>query len=136
MRRAAVFLAAMLALVATACDEDPGEAVAGVGEITEYEVVFRQPGTDGDAAFILVAPGAHSVEALDSFARRIIAEDSGLWGIEVFDSEEALEAGLAPLLSADDVALLSEHHLLSVIGRRVIRFQGPYADQGERSIED
>ena len=122
-------VASMLGAFAVACDGNEVEATPG------YTEVFREPGLEGDVAYILVPPGEHDAEALEVLVRQLIAEDSGVWGLEVFDNEEAVEAGLSRLLSAADLALLNEHHLISVIGRQSIRFQGPYSELGEHPLD-
>ena len=127
-----------LALLVAGCngDAEPTTTEPPTDEVVGHQEVARQSGEVGDVAFILVPPGDHTQGALESLVRGLLEADEDLWGIEVFDNEAALEAGLSPLLTADDVALLNAHHLVSVIAGRVIRFQGPLSDWGEHPVAD
>lgn len=121
-----LFLIAVLAI--SACNGDTDDDAVGFQEVT------RQAGESGDVVFVLISPGEHPQDTYEDLVRGLLAADQSLWGIEVFDNEEALEAALSPLLSADEAALLTEHHLVSVIGREVIRFAGPLSEWGEHPI--
>jgi ABC-type glycerol-3-phosphate transport system substrate-binding protein len=129
----ALLLAAALALAA--CDGDAASTTepSPDGTISHQEIT-RQIADVGEVAFILITPGEYTQAAYEDLLRGMLAADDNLWGIEVFDDAEALEAGLSAVLSAEDVVLLREHHLVRVIARQVIRFEGPLSEWGEHPV--
>jgi hypothetical protein len=56
-----------------------------------------------------------------------------LWGAEVFDDEDAVQAFVIPeeQRTEEQQELLDEHHFVSLIGGDTMKFQGPFAEFGE-----
>ncbi|MEA1903514.1 MAG: hypothetical protein U9N56_08320 [Actinomycetota bacterium] len=105
-----------------------------VGEtVTSYEVVVRIAGDNGEILYIVVPEGAYTDVDLENFIGDLKEADPDLWGAEVFDDEDAVEAFVIPADQRTDEQqqLLDEHHFVSLIGGDTMKFQGPFSDFGE-----
>ncbi|MEX1038071.1 MAG: hypothetical protein WDZ96_04345 [Acidimicrobiia bacterium] len=104
--------------------------------VDSYDVILRESTDDGETLYIVVPPGDYTAIDLENFVGDLIDGDDDLESVEVFDAEEALDAFLKDESeqTASDLALIDTHHLVSLIDGRTIRFQGPYADEGEYAI--
>ena len=151
-----------LSLLATACDgeeaalsttsslvTDPGEegsptttvapseeatGTTLVGEsVGSYEIVAREPGTDGETVYIVIGPGAYTDVDLENFVRDLNERGIATYGAEIFDDAATAAAYLKAEAdrTAEEVALIGEHHFVSLVGGTIIRFQGPFAESGE-----
>lgn len=151
-----------LSLLAAACDgeeaalsttsslvTDPGEegspttTVASSEEATgttlvgesvgSYEIVAREPGTDGETVYIVIGPGAYTDVDLENFLRDLNEQEIATYGAEIFDDAAAATAYLKAEAdrTAEEVALIEAHHFASLVGGTIIRFQGPFAEFGE-----
>ena len=151
-----------LAVVVAACDgeeasltttsslvTDPGEegsptttaAPAGdetsttlVGEsVGKFEIVAREPVTDGEVVYIVIGPGAYTDVDLENFLRDLYDRGIATSGAEIFDDAAAADAYLKAEedRTAEEVALIEQHHFASLVGGSIIRFQGPFTESGE-----
>ena len=104
--------------------------------VDSYDVILRESTDEGETLYIVIPPGDYTSVDLENFVGDLIDEDDDVESAEVFDSEEALEAFLLDESeqTADDLVLIDEHHLVSLIDGNRVRFQGPYADFGEYAI--
>ena len=118
-------------------DDSSTTSTTLVGEpVDSYDVVSRESTDEGETLYIVIPPGNYTSVDLENFVGDLIDEDEAVESAEVFDDEDALEAFLLDESeqTADDLALIDEHHLVSLIDGNRIRFQGPYADFGEYAI--
>jgi hypothetical protein len=116
---------------------DDGSSTTLVGEpVTSSEIVFRESSDEGETLYILIPEGAYTDVDLENFIGDLIEGDANVQNAEVFDDEAALQAFLLDHdeRTAADLVRIDEHHLVSLIDRNVIRFQGPFAEFGEYSI--
>jgi hypothetical protein len=151
-----------LAVVVAACDgeeasltttsslvTDPGEegsptttaAPAGdetsttlVGEsVGNYEIVAREPVTDGEVVFIVIGPGAYTDVDLENFLRDLYDRGIATYGAEIFDDAAAADAYMKAEedRTPEEIALIEQHHFASLVGGNIIRFQGPFTESGE-----
>lgn len=121
----------------TTSDDGGTTSTTLVGEPVEsYDVVSRESTDAGETLYILVPPGEYTSVDLENFVGNLIDDDDEIESAEVFDDQGALEAFLLDESeqTADDLALIDEHHLVSLVDGNRIRFQGPYADFGEYAI--
>ncbi|MFP5331464.1 MAG: hypothetical protein ACLGHX_03745 [Acidimicrobiia bacterium] len=120
----------------TTVTEDGDDVETGPA-ITEYEVVVRSSGTDGETLWVLIDPGDYTDIDLENFIREQVDESEvELEAIHVFDDLAALEAGRVAedARTEEEQALVDAHYLISLIDGTTIRFQGPYADLGEIAV--
>jgi len=121
----------------TEADSENGDSTDAEPAITDYEVVVRSSGTDGEVLWILIDPGDYTDIDLENLIRQLVDESEvTLAGINVFDDLEALEAGRVDdeARTADEQALVEEHFLVSLVDGAVIRFEGPYSEFGETAV--
>lgn len=107
-----------------------GETVAGA------DIIVRISGDNGETLHIVIPPGAYTEIDLENFIGDLKEADPELWGAEVFDDEDAIPAFVIPTdqRTAEQQALVDEHHFVSLIGGDTIRFQGPFSEFGEAII--
>lgn len=116
---------------------DSGTITSLQGEpVTNSEIIFRESSDDGETLYILIPEGAYTDVDLENFIGDLIESDENIQNAEVFDDEAALQAFLLDPdeRTAADLVRIDEHHLVSLIDRNVIRFQGPFAEYGEYTI--
>ncbi|HET7847242.1 MAG TPA: hypothetical protein VFL72_07085 [Acidimicrobiia bacterium] len=105
-----------------------------VGEtVGSYEIVAREPVTDGEVVYIVIGPGAYTDVDLENFMIDLYEQGIATYGAEIFDDAAAADAYLKAEAdrTAEEVALIQQHHFASLIGGTIIRFQGPFAESGE-----
>ena len=101
--------------------------------IGSYEVLVRLFGDNGETFHILIPEGAYTDVDLENFIGDLIEDAPELWGAEVFDSEDALQAFVIPedQRTEEQQALIDEHHFVSLVNGDTIRYQGPFLEFGE-----
>lgn len=102
-----------------------------VGEtVADFEVVARFPNDNGEQRFYVIPNGAYTDVDLENFVIELIETDSGLYGAEIFDDEDAANAYL--IVESDrtpeQVQLIARHHFVTLEGRDRIEFRGPFAE--------
>lgn len=105
-----------------------------VGEsVGTYEIVAREPVTDGEIVYIVIGPGAYTDVDLENFLGDLYERGIATYGAEIFDDAAAADAYLKAEAdrTAEEVALIEQHHFASLVGGTIIRFQGPFTDSGE-----
>lgn len=108
-----------------------------VGEsVASHEVISRESTDDGEVLYIVVPEGSYTDVDLENFVGNLIENDDSIEDLEIFDDEEAVTAYLLDESdrTASDLALIDEHHLVSLQDRNQIIFRGPYAEFGETAI--
>lgn len=130
----------------TAPETDSTTTTVGEGESTtttlvgepvdSFDVVLRESTDEGETLYIVIPPGEYTSVDLENFVGDLVDEDEDVESAEIFDDQAALEAFLLDESeqTAADLALIDEHHLVSLIDGTRIRFQGPYAEFGEYAI--
>lgn len=116
---------------------DDGSSTTLTGQpVTSSEIILRESTDEGETLYILIPPGAYTDVDLENFIGDLVESDETVENAEVFDDADALQAFLleADQQTATDLVLIDEHHLVSLIDRSRIRFQGPFAEFGEYSI--
>jgi hypothetical protein len=105
-----------------------------VGEaVGSYEIVAREPVTDGEVVYIVIGPGAYTDVDLENFILDLYEGGIATYGAEIFDDAAAADAYLKAEedRTAEEVALIELHHYASLVGGTIIRFQGPFTESGE-----
>lgn len=104
--------------------------------VSTYEVVARISSDNGETLYIVIPPGAYTDIDLEGFVGDLKESDPDLFGAEVFDDPDAVQAFVIPeeQRTEPQQQLLDEHHLVSLVGGDTIRFQGPFEDIGEHII--
>lgn len=108
-----------------------------VGEtVATYEVVARISSDNGETLYIVIPPGAYTDVDLRNFVGELKESDPGLFGAEVFDDPDAVQAFVIPedQRTEPQQQLLDDHHLISLVGGDTIRFEGPFEEMGEHII--
>ena len=84
----------------------------------------------------MIPPGAYTEIDLENFIGDLKEADPELWGAEVFDDEDAIQAFVIPenQRTAEQQALVDDHHFVSLINGDTIRFEGPFSEFGEAII--
>jgi len=118
----------------TAVIPDDQTSTTLVGEqVASYEIVAREPGTDGETVFVVIPPGTYTDVDLENFVGDLYDSGTATYGAEIFDDAAAVDAYLKAEAdrSPEEVALIEQHHFVSLVGGTTIRFQGPFAESGE-----
>ncbi|HLF61158.1 MAG TPA: hypothetical protein VI980_08275 [Acidimicrobiia bacterium] len=118
----------------SAAPSGQGASTTLVGEsVGTYEIVAREPGTDGEVVYIVIGPGAYTDVDLENFVLDLYESGIATYGAEIFDDAAAATAYLKAEedRTAAEVALIEQHHFVSLVGGTIIRFQGPFVDSGE-----
>ena len=108
-----------------------------VGEtVGSFEIVVRISGENGETLHIVIPPGAYTEIDLENFIGDLKDSDPELWGAEVFDDPDAIQAFVIPedQRTTEQQTLVEEHHFVSLVDGDTIRFQGPFAEFGESII--
>jgi hypothetical protein len=129
---------------ATASDETTTTSGAGDASTTTlrgqtvatYEVVARISSDNGETLYILIPEGAYTDVDLEQFVGDLKESDPQLFGAEVFDDEQAVQAFPIPEAQRTEAQqqLLDDHHLISLVGGDTIVFRGPFEEFGETVI--
>jgi hypothetical protein len=119
----------------TTLPDDTDTTLAGQA-VTEFETVARLSTANGEILHIVIPSGAYTDVDLENFVGDLKESDPELWGAEVFDDVAAQEAYALDEASrtAEQVQLISRHHLVSLVNGDTLRFQGPFASFGESVI--
>jgi hypothetical protein len=119
----------------TSVSEDDGTTSTILrGEtVASYDVAVRIATDNGEILYIVVPPGAYTDVDLENFLGDLLEGNSDLWGAEVFDDEDAVQAFVIPedQRTEEQQELLDDHHFVSLIGGDTMKFQGPFAEFGE-----
>jgi hypothetical protein len=101
--------------------------------VASYDVVVRIATDNGEILYIVVPPGAYTDVDLENFLGDLLHNNPDLWGAEVFDDEDAVQAFVIPedQRTEEQQELLDDHHFVSLIGGDTMKFQGPFAEFGE-----
>ncbi|MEX0797533.1 MAG: hypothetical protein WEB67_03385 [Acidimicrobiia bacterium] len=121
----------------TTVDGDEMTTTSLVGQtVDSYEVVLRESTDEGETLYIVVPPGDYTAIDLENFIGDLIEGDDDLESVEVFDDEAALDSFRKDESeqTASDLSAIDAHHLVSLVDSHTIRFQGPFADEGEYAI--
>jgi hypothetical protein len=105
-----------------------------VGQVVaSYEIVAREPGTDGETVYVVIPPGTDTDVDLQNFLGDLYESGTATYGAEIFDDAAAVDAYLKAEAdrTPEEVALIEQHHFVSLVGGTIIRFQGPFAESGE-----
>jgi hypothetical protein len=108
-----------------------------VGEsVGSYEIVAREPGTSGEVVYIVIGPGAYTNVDLENFLLDLYESGVATYGAEIFSDPAAVDAYLKAEAdrTPEEVALIEQYHLASLVAGTTIRFQGPFAEFGETVI--
>lgn len=85
---------------------------------------------------MVIPVGGYTDVDLYNFLADLKQADPDLWGAEVFDDPDAPAAFAVPesQRTAEQIDLLSRHHLVSLVAGDTIRYQGPFSSFGESVI--
>jgi hypothetical protein len=99
-------------------------------EVESWEVISRQSTEDGETLYILIPPGNYSDVSMENFLGDLLAAETAVAGVEVFDDRAALNAALKAEddRTADELQAIEDHHLVSLVDGREVAFQGPMSD--------
>jgi hypothetical protein len=118
----------------TVATPDDRTSTTLVGEtVASYEIVAREPGTDGETVYIVIGPGAYTDVDLENFLGDLYEAGTVTYGAEIFDDAAAVDAFLKVEAerTPEEVELIELHHFASLVGGTIVRFQGPFAESGE-----
>jgi hypothetical protein len=84
----------------------------------------------------VIPPGAYTDVDLENFIGDLREGQPDLWGAEVFDEENAVQAFVIPEAqrTEEQQGILDQHHLVSLVGGDTIKYQGPFSELGESLI--
>lgn len=109
-----------------------------VGEdVPGFEIVARESAPAGETLYIVVPPSdAYTDVDIENFVRDLYESGTATFGAEVFDDAAAVDAYRKDPGSrtADEEALISDHHLASLVNGSTIKFQGPFQSSGEMAV--
>lgn len=120
----------------TVGDDDPGSTTPTtlVGEtVTSFEVVARLSDDNGETLHILIPGGAYTDVDLENFVGDLKDGDPELWGAEVFDDPDAIDAYVIPeeQRTGEQQELVSTHHFVSLVNGDTIVYRGPFSEFGQ-----
>lgn len=116
-------------------DTTPTTVIQGE-TVATYEVVARISSDNGETLYIVIPPGAYTDIDLENFVGELKESDPDLFGAEVFDDPDAVQAFVIPEDQRTEAQqqMLDDHHLISLVGGDTVRFQGPFEEMGEHII--
>ena len=115
-------------------DTDPVTSTTLRGEtVASFDVVARISSDNGEILYLVIPEGAYTDVDLENFIGDLMESGEGLWGAEVFDNDDAVQAFVIPedQRTEEQQQLLDEHHFVSLIGGDTLKFQGPFSEFGE-----
>lgn len=118
----------------TTVAEDEDSAASLVGEtVTSYDVIVRLSDDNGETLHILISGGAYTDVDLENFIGDLKDGDPELWGVEVFDDPDAVDAFVIPEEQRTDEhrSLINRHHLVSLVDGDTIVYRGPFSELGQ-----
>ena len=104
--------------------------------VESYEIVGRDAGDAGETLWIVIPQAAYTDVDLENFMGNLIENGTATWGAEVFDDILALEAYQKPEAdrTEDELALIEQHHFVTLQNGDTIIFRGPFEGSGEMVI--
>lgn len=107
-----------------------GTTVQPGDPVDTYDIISRQSSEDGETLYILVPPGDYTDISIENFLGTLLEEDPAVFGAEVFDDREAIDAALKAESerTADELQAIEDHHLVSLRSGTQVEFQGPMSD--------
>jgi hypothetical protein len=104
--------------------------------VSNYTVVARLSSDEGETLYIVIPEGAYTDVDLEQFVGDLKESDPQLYGAEVFDDGDAVQAFGIPEAQRTEAQqqLLDDHHLISLVGGNTIVFRGPFEDLGQTVI--
>jgi hypothetical protein len=98
--------------------------------VESYEVISRESTDQGETLFILVEPGEYSDVSIENFLGDLLEDETAVAGVEVFDDRAALDVAMKEETERTDeeIELIEQHHLVSLVEGRQVDFQGPMSD--------
>lgn len=121
----------------TTLGEEDTTTTTLVGEtVASSDIVVRVSTDNGEILYIVIPPGAYTDVDISNFIGDLKEADPELWGAEIFDEEDAVEAYLIPegQRTEEQQQLVDEHHFASLVSGVTLRFQGPFEEFGEYPI--
>lgn len=105
-------------------------------QVSTYEIVARISSDNGETLYIVIPEGAYTDVDLEQFIGDLKESDPQLFGAEVFDDENAVQAFPIPEAQRTEAQqqLLDDHHLISLVGGNTIVFRGPFEELGQQVI--
>ncbi len=110
--------------------DSPSTTAEPADAIESHEIISRLSTEEGETLYILVPPGEYSDVSIENFLGDLLEEESAVSGVELFDDRVALDAALKDEAdrTADELQAIEDHHLVSLIDRSQVQFQGPMGD--------
>ena len=98
--------------------------------IESHEIISRLSTPVGETLYILVPPGDYSDVSIENFLGDLLEDEDAVSSVEVFDDRVALDAALKDEAdrTADELQAIEDHHLVSLVDRTQVQFQGPMGD--------
>lgn len=95
--------------------------------ISQYDIISRQSSEDGETLFILVPAGDYTDVSVENFLGDLLEDDPAVFGVEVFDDREAIDAALKAEddRTAAELQAIEDHHLFSLNSGSQVQFKGP-----------
>lgn len=112
-------------------DGDEAPPTSLVGEpVGSYQVVERIPVDEGEMQIIVIPDGGYTDIDLENFVLDLLEQNPDLYGAEVFSDAAAAEAFQVPSADRTDAEQeqIDENHLVTLVGRESIQFQGPMSE--------
>ena len=116
-----------------AAPEDQTSTTLVGQQVASYEIVAREPGTDGETVYVVIPSGTYTNVDIENFIGKLYDSGTATYNAEIFDDAAAVDAYLKAeaVRTPEEVSLIELHHLASLVGGTIIRFHGPFADAGE-----
>lgn len=104
--------------------------------VTQYTTVHTEETANGQIRHLLIPRAGYTDIDIESFVRDLREATPGLWGLEIFDNDEAQEAFLVPAADRDDDqrALVNAHHLASLSEGDTLVWRGPFSLLGSQAL--
>ena len=104
--------------------------------VDSYDIVARESTDDGEILYIVIPQGAYTDVDLENFVGDLLESGTATWGAEIFDDVLAVDAFRRASWerTEEEVALLEQHHFVSLISGNTVRYQGPFEESGEFAI--
>jgi hypothetical protein len=101
--------------------------------VDQFRQAHSEEATGGDIVHLVIPRAGYTDIDIENFLRELRQASPGLWGVELFDSDEAQQAFMVPEGSRTEEqrTLISRHHLASLVDGDLLVWRGPFASLGQ-----
>lgn len=104
--------------------------------ITEHRQVYSEETPNGPVIHLVVPRLGYTDADVENFIRDLRESQPGLWGVELFDNDDAQAAFVIPAAqrTEEQRTVLTRYHLVSLTEGETLVWRGPFSSLGQSTI--